>query len=387
MLNQAPAAYPRSCLRILSCLSVLVLGASQASALSEVKVDRASASPRAEDEPVGPEQQAQQDRQALLADLDRVLKATQAKLAELSRVTAMHGGLRRKNEALQQQNERLVADLRQAGSRHSELESSNELAAARIAELTTAVDMAIQEAARADEALAELRRTNAQLEERIARAHAARETSEAKAAELAKRSNDFEDARQELATARSARQQFGARVSKMEEAVEHSEAENARLKTELAEAREQLDQTVGAIVQAEEARQAVSAEAELLRAEIEKARKELTAASIEVERFKTANTELRGQLASWHVNTRLAAATARHNLIVMEEKIEELNAALALSRVEEGTASQSEEAEDESLSGPELPSMSAPQPLAPEVAANADARQPVDSATALSTPN
>jgi chromosome segregation ATPase len=388
MINHAPAAYRRNCLRTLSCLSVLVLGAAQASALSEVKVDRASAFPRAEDEPVGPEQQAQQGRQALLADLDRILKATRAKLEELSSVTAMHGKLHREVEALKQGNERLVADLRQAGARHAELKSSNELAAVRIAELTTAVEVAVQEAARANEALAELRRTNAQLEEDLARAHAAREASEAKAVELAKRGDEAEAARQELAAARSARQQVGARVSELEEAAERSDAENARLKTELAEAREQLGQAVGAVVQAEEARQAAIAEAESLRAEAEKARKEMTTASIEVGRFKTANTDLRKQLASWHVNTRSAVAAARHNLIVMDDKIEELKAALALAQVGEGAPSQSEEkGEDESLSGPELPLPKAPQPFAPEAAAKPDARQPVERATALSTSN
>jgi hypothetical protein len=53
-MSDQPAARPRNrrCLRILWCLSVLVLGASQASALSEVQVDPASEFLLAEDEPL-----------------------------------------------------------------------------------------------------------------------------------------------------------------------------------------------------------------------------------------------------------------------------------------------------------------------------------------------
>ena len=375
-------------LRLLSCLSVLVLGASQASALSEAEVDSASELLLAQDKPLEPEPQAQENSQTLFAVLEEVLEATQAKLEELSGATAIlaDSDLDKDVQALKQENGRLVAELEQARTRQTELESSNELAEARIAQLTIAVDAAVEKAAQVDWELAELRRENAELEESLARAHAAREASEAKAAELDKLREQFEVTRQKLVTATSARQQLEARASEREEALVSSGAETARLKTELAEAKEQLGQAVGAVIQAEQARQAATAEVEPLRAEVEGAREELATARINIERVKTANTELREQLASWHVGTRSAVATAVHNLVLMEQKIEELNAALALTRVEEDALSQAdqESPKDEDFSEAEAPSRVAPQPPAPEVVDNTDAPQPVDSATELS---
>jgi hypothetical protein len=171
----------------------------------------------------------------------------------------------------------------------------------------------------------------------------------------------------------------------MEEIVERSGAETARLKAELAETKVQLGQAIGAALQAEQARQTATAEAEYLRAAMEKAREELITAGINIERFKTANTDLRKQLASWHVGTRSAVATAVHKLALMEQKIEELNAAFALTRVEEEATSQAEQEspEDDDFSKAEAPSAATP-PVAPEVADDADAPQPVDSAPELS---
>jgi chromosome segregation ATPase len=247
-----------------------VLGASQASALSEVQVDPASEFLLAEDEPLWREQQAPQNSQTLFAVLEEVLEATQAKLEELSGATAIlaDSDLRKDVQALKEENGRLVAELEQARTRQTELESSNQLAEARIARLM-AVDAAVMEAAQVDWELAELRRKNAQLEESLARAHAAREALEAKAAERAKLREEFEAARQELAMATSARRQIEGRASEMEEALVSSSAETARLKTELAETKEQLGQAVGAVIQAEQARLAATAEAESLRAEAE----------------------------------------------------------------------------------------------------------------------
>jgi chromosome segregation ATPase len=359
MHDQTPASPPwnRRCLRALSYLSVLVLGANQAGALAGA-YQPAPLSLLAQREPLGAEQQMP------LAELDQILRATQAKLEELS------GAM-----AIQAQE--------QASARHTELENSNELANARIAELTKAVAAAVQEASDLDEELAQLRRKNAQLEESLARAHAAWEDSEAKATVLRE---ELEAAGQELATAASTRQQVEARVSELEEVVERSSAESEYLKTELRDAKEQLDQAVGAVVQAERSRQAASSEAESLRAEAEGAREELSAARTEVERFKSANTELRQLVASWHVASRSAVETARYNLILMDEKIEELDAALAVAREAPTRRPRPNQdpADDEGSSGTAVPSTMAPQASAPELAAKTDARRTADGATELS---
>jgi chromosome segregation ATPase len=362
MHDQTPASPPwnRRCLRALSYLSVLVLGANQAGAL-EGAYQPAPVSLLAQRDPLGSEQQMP------LAELDQILRATQVKLEELSGAMA-------------------ILAQEQASARHTELENSNELANARIAELTKAVAAALQEASNLDEELARLRRKNAQLEESLASAHAAREDSEAKAVELTGLREELEAAGQELATAANTRQQVEARVSELEQVVKRSSAESESLKTELRDAKEQLDQAVGAVVRAERAREAASSEAESLRAEAEGAREELSAARTEVERFKSTNTELRQLVASWHVASRSAVEAARYNLILMGEKIEELDAALAVAREAPTRRPRPNQnpADDEGSSGTAVPATMAPQASAPELAAKTDTRRTADSATELS---
>ena len=356
MIAPSPAS-PRPNRRRLcafSCLTYLVLGASQASALPRVQVDPSpefllvqAAKPG---ERPDSEQQAQENRQAPFADLNEVLEAIRAELEELFSATAIVAERRKEAEALKQESERLAAELEQASSRRTELEDWSKRAEARIAELTNVVDAGVQKAARLDKELAEARRRNSDLEEGVARADTARKAAEANAektrtemeAKLEAATNAAEQSRaelvglreelartgKELATANSARQQVAARASEMEQAVERSGAEAERLKSELAEVKEQFDQAATAAVDAERARQAASSEADLLRGEAGRAREQLTAAQSEIERFKTANTELEKQIASLHAHSKSATETARQTLIVMEEKIEELNAAL-----------------------------------------------------------
>ena len=357
MINHLPASQrpSRWRLRVLSSLSCLVLGASQAIALPQVELDpRPGFLPvqaaKPGEEP-GSKQQAQADQQASWAELNQLLEATRAKLEELSSATATLAEQRKEIEALREGTERLNAELQQANARRTELEDASKLAEARIAELTQAVDVAVQEAARMDEELAGERRQNAALEESLARADSAREAAEAEAAqirtdmqaeleaakdaaeqsgaELAGLREELERSARELATAEQARQQIAARASELEQAVERSGADAERVETELAEVKEQLGQAASVAVEAERARQAASSEADQLRDEAERAREELVAAKSEIERFRTANAELEEQIASLYADSESAMETARQSLVVMEDKIEELHAALA----------------------------------------------------------
>ena len=220
-----------------------------------------------------------------------------------------------------------------------------------------AIDAARRESTRLDEALVTLRGQNEQLDQRLTRADAARlaaldevrqtqaemakklkaaadEVKQAKA-ELVSRREELEINHRKLAEANGAREQIEARVIAMEKRVKRSGAEAERLRTELADAKEQLKQAAAAAVAAERARQAAGHEADRLRSEAEEARKELTAARTESARLQIANAELERQMHSLRRDLRSATATARQNLIVMEEKIEELNAALDLAQPEE----------------------------------------------------
>ena len=72
-----------------------------------------------------------------------------------------------------------------------------------------------------------------------------------------------------------------------------------------------------------------SADAERLRGELGRTQKELAAAKSEVERFSTTNATLTEQVNSLRADSQSAMEVARRNLVVMEERIEQLNTALA----------------------------------------------------------
>jgi predicted nucleic acid-binding Zn-ribbon protein len=380
----------------LVCLPLLALSGSPASALPRAQADPTPGLLLVQGGPPRAEQQAHEDRAAPFADLDDVLRATRLKLEELTEATArLAADTRRRKEmqALQKDNERLAAELGEVRARQTDLEGSRELAEARIAELTESIDAARQEAIRLDEALVKVRGQNERLDERLTRADAARlaaldEVKQTRAemakklkaaanevaqaeAELVRHREKLEINHRKLAEADGAREQIEARVIAMEKRVKRSGAEAERLAAELAEAKEQLTQAAAAAVAAERARQAAGHEADRLRREAEQARKELTAARTESARLQIANAELERQVHSLRRDLTSATATARQNLIVMEEKIDELNAALDPAQPEEAQPAESPQAEPDAIEQepdatlPQAPSAMA-QPPAPE---------------------
>jgi len=421
MMNDRPRALlcPKPWrLGALLCLSCLVLGASHASALPTVRIDPPpgflvvqAVKPG---EQSGSEQQAQKNQKVPFAELNKLLEDMRSKLEALFGATAIVGEQRKAIEALKQESERLAGELAQASTRRSELESSRKLAEGRIAELSKAIDVAVAETVRLDEELARVRRENADLEQRLARAETARETAQVEAeearaemqakleaatdateqskAELAELRKALERTGQELAAAGRMRQQVAARASEMEQALKRSGAEAERVKAELAEMEEQLGQAASAAVEAERARQAATGEADQLRGAAKRAREELAAAKGEIERFRTANAELEKQIASLHADSASAIETARQNLTVMEDKIEQLHAALAGVGLVERTATGGAKAKPDSAakerSGSNLVSTTArpagrPGPVTPEAADEARSEQAADSPAQL----
>ena len=342
-------------------------------------------------------QQSHDDRVAPFADLDEVLSATRLKLEELTEATArVAADTRRRKEmqTLEKDYERLAAELGAARVRQTDLEESRELAEARIAELTKAMDAARREATRLDEALVTVRGQKERLDQRLTRADAARlaaldevrqtraemakkldtaanEVAQAKA-ELASHREELEINQRKLAEANGAREQIEARMIAMEKRVKRSGAEAERLRTELAAAKEQLTQAAAAAIAAERARQAAGDEADRLRREAEQARKELTAARTESARLQIANAELERQMQSLRRDLRSATATARQNLIVMEKKIDELNAALELAQPEAAAPAPSPAARPDAIEPESDPAL----PQAPSAMAQPPAAEP-----------
>jgi LysM repeat protein len=186
------------------------------------------------DEPPVSEQRAQEDRQAPSAPLNQVLDETRAMVEDLIEAKAADTELRHELQALKRDNERLSAELAQANTRRIELERSSQLAETRIAELTKAIDTALRDAARMDKELTWLRGQNGKLNHSLARADATRkatlaEVEKARAgltrtreaathaaaqskADLAGLLKELDVKDQELAAAKSAREEDGGLV-------------------------------------------------------------------------------------------------------------------------------------------------------------------------------
>lgn len=365
-MRDHPSARARSnwrCLLACSCLSVLVLGAGQADALPRLQPGPVPGFLLVQGAPADAEAQAQEGAQAPFADLNEVLEATRAKLEQQlgdAAIVAAATELRKEVEALKEENERLAAELEEAKSQRADVEGSNDLAEARIAELSKAVDVAVREAARIDGELVELRQQNADLNDSLAEAQSARDAAQAgtektrddlqakleaatdaaeqTGAELAEARKELDATREQLATATSAREQSESQVSEMEAAVERTGADAERLETELAAVKAQLGQASGAAVEAERAREEARSEADALRNEVARVRAQLAAAKTEIEQANSVNAGLENQMASWREDSVAAIETARSNLIVMQERIEQLNAALGLVQPEEEAA-------------------------------------------------
>jgi uncharacterized phage infection (PIP) family protein YhgE len=342
----------------LASLSLLGLGASQAGALTPVQADPAATPLPVEGAPPGSGPRSTQDQEAPLVGLKEVLEATRAKLDELTEAVTANSKLRDALEALKKDNQRLTDELAQASSRQSELESAR----ARIAELTKAAEAARGQSARLEAVLTRLRRQNAQLDQSVSRAHAARESAEAKA----------ERTQVEM-------------TKKLEEAVNAA----ARSKAELAAVQEQLGQAAGAAVEAERARQTATREADALRNETARARRDLTAARAEIDGLKIANAEFEKQVASRRLDLTSATDMARQNLIMIAEKIAALNAALDTAHSDETAPPRrphtaAEPAEHAPATT--TPATSAvPQPPAPPPASSTDGNRPADDASKVET--
>jgi hypothetical protein len=296
----------------LAGLSCLIFGASQAIALPHIQTaprpgflfvqaaQPAEPTVKSREQP-GAKPQAQAARPATLTELNQVLAATRARLDELFGATESMAERRAEAELLRQENERLAGELERVNGRVAELESSSKRAEAEIAHLTNANDVAAQHVGQLGDELAAARRQNAELEGRLGHAESARQAAEA----------TVEKTRAEL-----------------QQAVESSGADADRLNRELAAAKGQLGDASTAAAEAERARQLAVSEAQQLRGDAKRTDAELVAARREIDRVKAANGGLERQIASLGAESKSAMDTARQTLVLMEEKIGELSAAL-----------------------------------------------------------
>lgn len=293
------------------------------------------------------------------ADLERASKRAEARIAELTeavdeaardsgQIDEQLSDLRRENADLA---ERLALADKARETAASELEQTRSEMQEKLEAATGTTEQVRGE-------LAQLREQLARAGQELARAQTAREQAVARVSELERSSGEAEGVRAELAAVKEQLRQAATAAIEAERNRQTASAEAEELRGELERARQEVatarteaernrqtasaeaerlsgelerarQEVAAARSEAERRRQTAGTDTDRLRAELVRARRELTAAKSEVERFSTANAELEQKVASLEADSQSAMEAARRNLVVMEQRIEQLNAALA----------------------------------------------------------
>jgi outer membrane protein OmpA-like peptidoglycan-associated protein/predicted nuclease with TOPRIM domain len=287
-------------------------------------------------------------------ELHEALTAARERLEELSRAAeavAATGQLQQELAALRQQNEQLQAEVAAARAERAELEQAKQAAEAHAAELTKAVEQATARAQEVDQELVAVRWQNAQLNTSLAQARTARDQMEAEAeqtqealrtrveelesgsgqttAELARLRAQVGASEQRVADAESARDEAQARLSEMRDSVEQGAQDKARLGDDLTRVEGELATAKEQLAAAGQERAQMAQRNAILEDEREQLRTRLAAATEQLERSQAANARLEGEAAKLREAAGAATDVARQNLIAVENRIKELNEALA----------------------------------------------------------
>ena len=141
------------------------------------------------------------------------------------------------------------------------------------------------------------------------------------ATEIARLRQESDDARRRLEIATSSRDEVEARVTELQAAAQSAEGKSARLDQQVAALGTQLSQT-------QDQRDEVQQRVEELQAETARLRSALDSSQAEAERVVRSNRELEEKVAQLRAAADSAADVARANLLAVEDRIRELNAAL-----------------------------------------------------------
>lgn len=262
------------------------------------------------------------EENAPFAELNEALAAARARLEELSKAAAAAaaaGQARHELDAIRQENQRLRSELQAVTASRNQLQATGQNNATRVAALTKAAEDAAAEAKQIEEELVRMRWQNAQLNTSLARARA--------------------DQEQTAEEARAAQQALTTKVETLSASAARSATEIARLRQELDDAKQRLEaagQVEGRVTELQarlqdEAGRNKELEEQLAgrQGERDRLQAELAAAKGEVEHMVASRDELEQEVEMLRAAASSAADAARQNLLAVEERIKELNAALA----------------------------------------------------------
>ncbi len=338
---------------------------------SEQKPDAAEAGATAE-APAEPE--AGIDGDVPFSELNEALTAARSRLTELTKaadIAKVAGQLREQLQAVEAENRQLKSALSQLQTDNEALRASGQTADRRVAELEQASEDAIAEARRLDEELVSMRWHNSQLTTNLTRAETAASESagevekvradvaartealtaaaEESAAEIARLQRELDSARERTLDAERRQAADDTELAELRRAAESAESDSARLArdldatiTELAQAQSELIATRERLDESEAALQAAEQEAGILRtqlagdrSEAEGLKERLETAEADLETARELNVGLERQVELLKTAAGEATDAARQNLLAVENRIDEINAALASVKAEE----------------------------------------------------
>jgi outer membrane protein OmpA-like peptidoglycan-associated protein len=231
-------------------------------------------------------------------ELHESLTAAEEGLEGLSRVAEALAATRQLQQelaALQEENRKLRAEIEAARAERGELETAKEAAEAHAAELTKTVEQATAKARDIDQELLAVR---SQSEQRIAAAHSARTEAE-------------------------------ARLSEMRGGLQRSEQEKARVGADLARMQGELAIAKKQVATAGQERAQIEQRTAALEDERDDLRTRLVDASARLQSSEAVEADLQSEVAELREAAATAADAARQNRIAVENRMKELNEALA----------------------------------------------------------
>jgi outer membrane protein OmpA-like peptidoglycan-associated protein len=282
-------------------------------------------------------------------ELYEALAAARARLEELSaaaEAVAATGQLRQELAATKEENQKLVTEIEALRGGDQAVEQARQAAEARVVELSRALEEVTARARQIDEELIAVRWQNAQLNTSLAQTRAARAETEAQAGQtqdalsariqalaadgeratavLTRLREQLEESQQQLANAGRAQAEAERQLAEMRSRVQQADHAGERLaavEKELRAAREQADSARQDLSRSVQQAAALQTERDALRAR-------LADVSAQLERTEAANDQLQAQVGELREAAGTATDVARQNLIVVEQRIKELNAAL-----------------------------------------------------------
>jgi outer membrane protein OmpA-like peptidoglycan-associated protein/predicted nucleic acid-binding Zn-ribbon protein len=259
-------------------------------------------------------------------ELHDALAAARERLEELSRAAeavAATGQLQRELAALQEQNRQLQADIAAVRAESAKLATEKDAAEGRARDLAEAAEQAKAKAQEMDQELVAMRWQNAQLNTSLAQARTTRDQMTAAARQ------EQEALRGRIEELEAAADQTTVETARLREHLEQAEREKTRTGEDLARVEAELATARQQRATAEEENAQVDERTTALENERDELRDRLAVVTERLERTEAVNGQLERQVAELREAAGTATDVARENLIAVENRIRELNEALA----------------------------------------------------------